>query len=103
MTTEQPQKETHYSQEEAFESSVKYFNGDELAARVRLNKYELKDSYGNLFERTLDDMHYRLASELARVEKNYPNPLSDQEIFDVLKDFRNIVAQGGPMTGIGNE
>ncbi|MGL5682533.1 MAG: adenosylcobalamin-dependent ribonucleoside-diphosphate reductase [Marinifilaceae bacterium] len=103
MTTEKQQNQTHYSQEEAFENSVKYFKGDELAARVWINKYALKDSYGNLFELTPDDMHHRLAGEIARVEQKYPNPLTEQEIFDVLKDFKYIVPQGGPMTGIGNE
>lgn len=92
-----------YTQEEAFDSSLKYFKGDELAARVWVNKYALKDSFGNIFEQNPDDMHRRLAKEIARVENHYPNPLSEDMIFDVLQDFKYIVPQGGPMTGIGNE
>jgi ribonucleoside-diphosphate reductase alpha chain len=91
-----------YSQEEAFEASVKYFKGDELAARVWINKYALKDSEGNLYELTPNDMHGRIAKEIARVELRYPNPLSEQEIFDLIKDFKYIVPQGSPMAGIGN-
>ncbi|MCF8363458.1 MAG: adenosylcobalamin-dependent ribonucleoside-diphosphate reductase [Prolixibacteraceae bacterium] len=92
-----------YSSEEAFKASLKYFNGDDLAARVWVNKYALKDSHGNIYEQTPDDMHKRLAKEIARIEKNYPNPLSEKELYRVLKDFKYIVPQGGPMTGIGNE
>lgn len=91
-----------YSTEDAFKASVEYFKGDELAARVWVNKYALKDSYGNLYELTPDDMHLRLAKEIARIEKNYINPLSEEDILSVLKDFKYIVPQGGPMTGIGN-
>ena len=92
-----------YTQEEAFQSSLNYFNGDELAARVWVNKYALKDSFGNFFEKNPDDMHRRLAKEIARIENRYPNPLSEDDIFEVLRDFKYIVPQGGPMTGIGNE
>lgn len=92
-----------YSQEEAYEASLNYFKGDDLAARVWVNKYALKDSFGNLYELTPDDMHRRLASEIARIEKNYANPMSEEEIFALLKDFKYIVPQGGPMTGIGND
>ena len=92
-----------YTQEEAFQSSLNYFNGDELAARVWVNKYALKDSYGNIFEKNPDDMHRRLAKEISRIENRYPNPLSEDTIFEVLRDFKYIVSQGGPMTGIGNE
>lgn len=92
-----------YSQEDAVKASLSYFKGDDLAARVWVNKYALKDSFGNIFERTPDDMHRRLAKEIARIEKRYPNPLTEDEIFNVLKDFRYIVPQGGPMTGIGND
>jgi ribonucleoside-diphosphate reductase alpha chain len=92
-----------YSHEEALQSSIEYFKGDELAATVWLSKYALKDSYGNLYEKTPDDLHRRIASELYRIEKKYPNPLSEDEIFEVLKDFKYIVPQGGPMTGIGND
>jgi ribonucleoside-diphosphate reductase alpha chain len=91
-----------YSQEEAVKASLDYFKGDDLAARVWVNKYALKDSFGNIFERTPNDMHRRLAKEISRIEKRYPNPLTEDEIFNVLKDFRYIVPQGGPMTGIGN-
>ena len=92
-----------YTQEEAFQSSLNYFNGDELAARVWVNKYALKDSYGNIFEKNPDDMHRRLAKEISRIENRYPNPLSEDTIFEVLRDFKYIVPQGGSMTGIGNE
>ena len=92
-----------YSQEEAIKASLKYFKGDDLAARVWVNKYALKDSFGNIFELTPDDMHRRLAKEIARIEKRYPNPLKEDEIYNVLKDFKYIVPQGGPMTGIGND
>ncbi|MCH7657146.1 MAG: adenosylcobalamin-dependent ribonucleoside-diphosphate reductase [Bacteroidetes bacterium] len=91
-----------YSNNEAFKASLEYFNGDELAARVWVNKYAMKDSHGNLFEKTPDDMHHRLAKEIGRIEKKYNNPLSEEFIYSVLKDFKYIVPQGGPMTGIGN-
>ena len=87
---------------EAKEASKEYFGGDELAAQVWVNKYALKDSQGNLYERTPEDMHWRLAREIARVERKYPNPLSEQELFDLFDHFRYIVPQGSPMTGIGN-
>ena len=92
-----------YSFDEAFQASLEYFKGDDLAAKVWANKYALKDSDGNLFEKTPDDMHRRLAGELARIEKNYKNPLSEQNIYELLKDFKYIVPQGGPMSGIGNK
>lgn len=92
-----------YSYDEAYDASLKYFNGDELAARVWVSKYALKDSFGNIYEKTPDDMHHRIASELARIEQKYPNPMSHDEIFSYLKDFRYIVPQGSPMTGIGND
>lgn len=91
-----------YSYDEAFEASLKYFAGDELAARVWVSKYALKDSLNNYYELTPDDMHHRLASEIARIEKNYPNAMSEEEVFSYLKDFKYIVPQGSPMTGIGN-
>jgi ribonucleoside-diphosphate reductase alpha chain len=94
---------TIYSHDEAVIASREYFKGDDLAARVWANKYALKDSYGNLYEKTPDDMHRRLASEICRIEKKYKNPLPEEVIFDVLKDFKYIVPQGGPMTGIGND
>ncbi len=96
-------KKTVYSHDEAVDASIQYFKGDELAARVWANKYALKDSFGNLFEKTPDDMHRRLASEIYRVERKYKNPLSEELIYSVLKDFKYIVPQGGPMTGIGND
>jgi len=92
----------HFSFEKAFEKSKEYFKGDELAARVWINKYALKDSYGKLYELTPDDMHHRLAKEIARIEKKYPNPMSESEIYNLLKEFKYIVPQGGPMSGIGN-
>jgi ribonucleoside-diphosphate reductase alpha chain len=92
-----------YSHEEAVDESIKYFNGDELAARVWANKYALKDSFGNLYEKSPDDMHRRLAREIHRIELKYKNPLSEELIYSVLKDFKYIVPQGGPMTGIGND
>ncbi|MFW6310306.1 MAG: adenosylcobalamin-dependent ribonucleoside-diphosphate reductase [Prolixibacteraceae bacterium] len=92
-----------YTQEEAVKASYEYFKGDDLAAKVWVNKYALKDSFGNIFELTPDDMHRRIAKEIARIEKRYPNPFSEEEIYKVLKDFKYIVPQGGPMTGIGND
>lgn len=91
-----------YTYDEALKSSVDYFKGDELAATVWINKYALKDSFGNLFEKNPDQMHRRIAREILRIEKNYKNPLTEEEIYSVLKDFKYIVPQGGPMTGIGN-
>jgi len=91
-----------YTQEEAFEASKKYFKGDELAAQVWINKYALKDSDGNLYEKDPSQMHMRIADEIARIEKKYPNPLSKEEILEVIKDFKYIVPQGSPMAGIGN-
>ena len=92
-----------YSHEEAVTASRGYFKGDDLAARVWANKYALKDSYGNLYEKTPDDMHRRLASEICRIERKYKNPLPEEIIYNTLKDFKYIVPQGGPMTGIGND
>jgi ribonucleoside-diphosphate reductase alpha chain len=103
ITQQKKDMPTIYSPDEAFVASVKYFKGDDLAARVWVNKYALKDSYGNIFELTPDDLHHRLASEIARIEKNYPNPLSEDELFELFKGFKYIVPQGGPMTGIGND
>lgn len=91
-----------YTFEEAFEASKEYFNGDELAARVWANKYALKDSFGHLYEKTPDDMHHRIASEIVRIENKYPEPMSHDEVFGLMRDFRYIVPQGSPMTGIGN-
>jgi len=91
-----------YSFDEAVSASKKYFNGDELAAIVWVNKYALKDSQGNIYEKTPDDMHRRIARELARIEKKYPNPMSEEEIYQALKNFKYIIPQGSPMAGIGN-
>ena len=91
-----------YSYEEAMTASLQYFNGDELAASVWINKYAMKDSYGNLFEVSPDHMHRRIAKEFARIEAKYANPMSEEEIYQLLKDFKFIIPQGGPMTGIGN-
>ncbi|MHC1690905.1 MAG: adenosylcobalamin-dependent ribonucleoside-diphosphate reductase [Bacteroidales bacterium] len=91
-----------YTYEEAMAASLDYFEGDDLAASVWINKYAMKDSFGNLFERSPEDMHRRLAGEFARIEERYPNPMSADEIYELLKGFNYIVPQGGPMTGIGN-
>lgn len=103
MSVEKKIEKKTYNFDEAFKSSLEYFKGDELAAKVWVNKYALKDSYGNIFELNPDFMHKRLAKEIARIEKKYPNPISEKEIYEVLKDFKYIVPQGGPMTGIGND
>jgi ribonucleoside-diphosphate reductase alpha chain len=92
-----------FSHDEAVEASCLYFNGDELAARVWANKYAIKDSFGNLYEKTPDDMHRRISREIHRIELKYKNPLPEELIFNILKDFKYIVPQGGPMTGIGND
>ena len=91
-----------YPYEEILKHAIQYFGGDELAAKVWINKYALKDSNGNIFERTPDDMHKRMSHEIARVEQKYPDSLSETEIYNVLKDFKYIVPQGGSMSGIGN-
>lgn len=91
-----------YTYDEVYQATLEYFKGDELAARVWSSKYALKDSFGHIFELTPDDMHRRIAREIARIEAKYPNPMSEQEVYDVLKDFRYIVPQGSPMAGIGN-
>ncbi len=91
-----------YSYDEAYEATLRYFNGDELASRVWVSKYALKDSEGNIYELTPDDMHHRIASEISRIEEKYPNPMSADEIFSYLHNFRYIVPQGSPMSGIGN-
>ncbi len=91
-----------YTYDEAYHASLDYFKGDELAARVWATKYALKDSFGHLYEKTPDDMHHRIASEIARIEKKYPNPMSEEKVFNLLKNFRYIVPQGSPMAGIGN-
>ncbi|MEG1376759.1 MAG: ribonucleotide reductase N-terminal alpha domain-containing protein, partial [Myroides sp.] len=91
-----------YTNEEAVKASIEYFKGDVLAATVFVNKYALKDSQGNIYEKTPDDMHRRIASEIARVEAKYANPMSEEQLFDLIKNFTYIIPQGSPMTGIGN-
>ena len=101
-TKKQLTKKT-YSFEEAVKQSTKYFGGDELAANVWVNKYALKDSFGNIYESNPDQMHKRIAKEVARIEKKYKNPMSEKEVYDLLKNFQYIVPQGSPMAGIGND
>jgi len=101
LKTMPPQRKT-YSQDEAYESSLAYFKGDDLAAQVWINKYALKDSEGNIYELNPDDMHRRIAKEITRIEQKYPNPFSEKEVFDLIKNFKYIVPQGSPMAGIGN-
>jgi len=91
-----------YSYDEAYKESLRYFQGDELAARVWVNKYAVKDSFGNIYEKSPEDMHWRIANEVARIEAKYPNSLSSEELFNLLDRFKYIVPQGSPMTGIGN-
>ena len=91
-----------YTYDEAFEASLAYFGGDELAARVWVNKYAMKDSFGNIYEKSPEQMHWRIANEIARIEKKYKNPMSAEEIFNLLDHFKYIVPAGSPMTGIGN-
>ena len=91
-----------YAYKEALEASKEYFDGDELAASVWVSKYALKDGMGNIYEKTPSDMHRRMAKEIARIENNYPNPISEDEVFYLFDHFKYIVPQGGSMTGIGN-
>lgn len=90
-----------YSYDEAYKASLEYFKGDELAARVWVNKYAVKDSFGNIYEKSPVDMHWRIANEVARIEAKYPNALSSEELFGLFDHFKYIVPQGSPMTGIG--
>src|SRR5512133_14459 len=96
------EKNATYSYEEAYQSTLEYFNGDELAATVWVNKYALKDSFGKIYEKNPEQMHWRIANEIFRIEQNYPNPVPLMVIHSLLKDFKYIVPQGSPMTGIGN-
>ena len=91
-----------YSYEEALDASLIYFEGDELAARVWVNKYAMKDSYGHIYEKSPSDMHWRIANEIARIEKKYPNPVSAQQVYDLIDHFKYVIPAGSPMTGIGN-
>lgn len=99
----QSENTSSYTYENVLEEATNYFNGDTLAANVWINKYALKDSDGNIFEQNPNDMHKRLAKEIARIEKKYPNPLSKTEIYELFKDFKYVIPQGGPMAGIGND
>ncbi len=92
-----------FTYEDAIKATRQYFGGDDLAAKVWASKYALKDSFGNLYEKTPDDMHRRLAAEIHRIEKKYANPVSFETIYEAFKEFRYIIPQGGPMTGIGND
>ena len=92
-----------YTYEEAFKASLDYFNGDELAARVWVNKYAVKDSFGTIYEKSPEDMHWRIANEIARIEEKYTNPMSAQDVYNLLDHFKYIVPSGSPMTGIGND
>ena len=92
-----------FTYEEAIKATRLYFGGDDLAAKVWASKYALKDSFGNLYEKTPDDMHRRLASEIHRIEQKYSNPVPLETIYEAFRDFRYIIPQGGPMTGIGND
>ncbi len=103
MTTKTiPAQRKMYSQKEAYQASLAYFKGDDLAAQVWINKYALKDSEGNIYELNPDDMHHRIAKEISRIERKYPNPLSEKEVYGLIKNFKYIVPQGSPMAGIGN-
>lgn len=95
-------KQKTYSFDEAYEASIRYFKGDELAAKVWVTKYALKDSFGNIYEQSPQDMHHRIASEIVRIENRYPNPMTQEEVLSLLDGFRYIIPQGSPMTGIGN-
>ena len=92
----------HYSYDEAFKATLEYFDGDELAARVWVNKYAVKDSYGNIYEKSPEEMHWRIANEIARIEAKYENPMSAEEIFGLMDKFKYVIPSGSPMTGIGN-
>ena len=96
-------KKKTYTYDEAYKASLEYFAGDELAARVWVSKYAMKDSFGNIYEQSPEDMHWRLAREIARIENKYPNPMTEREVFDLLDHFRYIIPAGSPMTGIGND
>ena len=92
-----------YSFEEAYQEALQYFSGDELAARVWVNKYAMKDSFGHIYEKSPKDMHWRIANEIVRIENKYENPLNVQEVFELLDHFKYIIPAGSPMTGIGND
>src|SRR5690606_24333024 len=101
-TPELAQKNRTFSSEDVLQATLEYFKGDDLAARVWINKYALKDSHGNIYEKSPEDMHWRIANEIARVEAKYANPLSAAELYELIRDFKYIIPQGSPMTGIGN-
>lgn len=102
MAVEQKRKTKVYTFKEAYQATLAYFRGDELAAKVWVSKYALKDSEGRIYELTPDDMHRRIASEIVRIESKYPNPLTEEQVYEVLDQFRYILPQGSPMAGIGN-
>lgn len=103
LIEEKPKTRRAYTREEAINESLRYFDGDTLAADVFVNKYALKDSFGNIYESNPDQMHRRLAKEFARIESKYPNPRSEEEIYQAIKGFKRIIPQGSPMAGIGND
>ena len=106
MSTERNKEQAgalkQYEYTDAVETAKAYFKGDDLAATVWVSKYALKDSMGKIYENSPEQMHRRIAREIERIEKRYPNPMSESEVYDLLKDFRYLIPQGGPMTGIGN-
>ena len=102
MVKEKQVEEKTYTYDQAFQAALEYFKGDELAARVWVNKYAMKDSFGNIYESSPEQMHRRIAGEVARIEQKYPDPMSEDEIFALLEGFKYIVPQGSPMAGIGN-
>src|SRR5690625_7005577 len=92
-----------FTEKEAYQAALEYFNGDDLAARVWVNKYALKDSQGNIYEETPDAMHRRIAKEIARIEQKHPNPMTEEEDYDLIKDIKHIKRQRRPMAGLGNK
>ena len=106
MSTERNKEQAgalkQYEYTDAVETAKAYFKGDDLAATVWVSKYALKDSMGKIYENSPEQMHRRIAREIERIEKRYPNPMSESEVYDLLKDFRYLIPQGGPMTGLGN-
>lgn len=103
VMSETLEKTKTFSHDDAVKATIKYFNGDEMAAKVWVSKYALKDSFGKIYELTPDDMHKRLAAEISRIEKKYSNPMLEEEIYELFREFKYIIPQGGPMTGIGNQ
>jgi len=102
MEVKEKKTQKIYTKEEVIQTSTEYFKGDAMAAKVWFEKYALRDKQGNIYELTPNDMHNRIAKEFARIEKKYKNPLTEDEIFEMIKDFKYIIPQGSPMAGIGN-